>query len=63
MILATISRMEPRKNQISVIKALSELREEGLPMAYIIGGEGEEMDKLSAEVRELNLTNWVRFTG
>ncbi len=63
VILATISRMEPRKNQISVIKALGELREEGLPMAYIIGGEGEEMDKLSAEVRELNLTNWVRFTG
>ena len=63
VVLVTISRMEPRKNHISVIRAVAALREEGLPLAYIIGGEGEEKDRLAAEVRQLNLTNCVRFAG
>ena len=63
LILITVSRMEPRKNHISVVRAVAELRKEGLPITYVIGGEGEERDRLAAEVRKLDLVDWVRFTG
>ena len=63
VILVTVSRMEPRKNHSAVIEALADLRKEGLPLAYVIGGGGEEKDSLVAKVKELQLGDWVRFTG
>ncbi len=63
IVLVTIARMEPRKNHAGVIKAMAELREEGLPLAYIVGGDGEEREKLMALVKELGLEHWVKFTG
>ena len=63
VVLTTIARMEPRKNHASVLRAMSALRLQGYPLAYVIGSTGEELPKLEALVKELDLSGWVRFTG
>jgi len=63
IILITIARMEPRKNQAMVLKALTELRKEGLPLAYVLGGEGDEEQRLKQLTRELGIQPWVKFLG
>ena len=63
VILVTIARMEPRKNQETVIKALKELRDEGLPLAYVLGGTGEKEEDLKQLVYNLKLDQAVRFLG
>lgn len=63
VVLITIARMEPRKNHSGVLTAMASLREEGLPLAYVIGSDGEERDKLAAQTRMLGIEEWVRFTG
>jgi phosphatidylinositol alpha-1,6-mannosyltransferase len=63
VILATLARMEPRKNHAQVIRAVSELRAQNVPVAYICGGDGPERARLEALAGELGLSKWVRFTG
>ncbi len=63
VILVTIARMEPRKNQETVIRALKELRDEGLPLAYVLGGTGEKEKDLKRLVHNLKLKDAVRFLG
>jgi len=63
IILITMARMEPRKNQAMVLKALTELRKEGLPLAYVLGGEGEEEERLKRLARDLAIQRWVKFLG
>jgi phosphatidyl-myo-inositol dimannoside synthase len=63
VIVGTIARMEPRKNQAAVIRAIASLRREGLPLAYVCGGDGAERQSLEALVEELGMQPWVRFTG
>ena len=63
VVVSTIARMEPRKNQSSVLRAIAALRAAGLPLAYVCGGEGEERAALAALARELGIEPWVRFTG
>lgn len=63
IIVSTIARMEPRKNQATVLNAIAELRREGLPLAYICGGDGEERGNLYEMTEKLGLTDWVLFTG
>jgi phosphatidyl-myo-inositol dimannoside synthase len=63
VVISTIARMEPRKNHSMVMRALSELREEGLSIGYVCGTDGQEKEKLSNMATELSLQSWVRFTG
>jgi phosphatidyl-myo-inositol dimannoside synthase len=63
VIVSTVSRMEPRKNQVSVLNAVAALRAKGLPLAYVCAGGGEERPKLEALTRTLGIEPWVRFTG
>jgi phosphatidyl-myo-inositol dimannoside synthase len=63
IVVSTVARMEPRKNQSMVIRAIADLRGEGLPLAYVCGGDGEERAKLDGLVQSLGLQAWVRFTG
>ncbi len=62
-VVGTIARMEPRKNQSAVIRAVAALRQSGLPIAYVCAGDGEERQRLQALVSELGIQDWVRFTG
>ncbi len=63
VILCTMARMEPRKNHIKVIQALHTLRQEGFNAAYIIGSDGGEKEYLKKIVRDLNLEEFIAFTG
>jgi len=63
VIVSTVARMEPRKNQAAVIRALHALRQSGLPVAYVCGGDGEERARLMSLAEELGLSEWVRFPG
>lgn len=63
IVVTTVARMEPRKNQAAVIEAIAALRGEGLPMAYVCAGDGEERPRLEALADRLGLGAWVRFTG
>jgi phosphatidylinositol alpha-1,6-mannosyltransferase len=55
--------MEQRKNHATVVKAIGELRGDGLPVAYVCGSDGEERDQLLRLAKQLGLQQWVRFTG
>lgn len=63
VIVCTVGRMEPRKNQAAVIRAVSQLRQQGLPLAYVCAGSGPEIESLRQLAGELSLRDWVRFTG
>ena len=55
--------MEPRKNHMAVIEAVHDLRNEGLPLVYVIGGMGEEEKRLRELVKKQGLEEWVKFLG
>ncbi len=46
-----------------LIDAVARLRADGKPVTLTLGGDGEEMDALKAQVRKLGLTEAVRFIG
>lgn len=62
-VLATVARMEARKNQAGVIRAVARLRSEGRPVAYVCAGGGPEKERLQALARELGVADLVRFPG
>lgn len=63
IVVCTVARMEPRKNQAMVVRAVAELAAEGLPIAYVCAGDGPERERLSAMVDSLQLGSRVRFLG
>lgn len=63
IVIATVARMEARKNHRSVIEAVAKLRADGLPLAYVCAGEGEERAALMALAERLGLQSWVKFPG
>jgi glycosyltransferase involved in cell wall biosynthesis len=46
-----------------LIDAVARLRASGKPVTLTLGGDGEEMDTLKAQVQKLGLTEAVRFIG
>ena len=46
-----------------LIDAVARLRAGGRPVSLTLGGDGEEMDALKAQVQKLGLTEAVRFIG
>jgi glycosyltransferase involved in cell wall biosynthesis len=46
-----------------LIDAVARLRTDGKPVTLTLGGDGEELNALKAKVRELGLTETVRFIG
>lgn len=63
IVLTTVARMEPRKNQSMVIKAVAKLIKDGYRLAYLIGGGGEEKEKLISLSKKLGVENNVFFLG
>ena len=63
VVVLTLARMEPRKNHAMVIRAITKLRAEGLPVGLICGGDGPEREALETLASELNVAPWVQFTG
>jgi glycosyltransferase involved in cell wall biosynthesis len=46
-----------------LVDAVARLRADGKPVTLTLGGDGEELDALKAQVQRLNLTDAVRFIG
>lgn len=63
IVLISISRMEPRKNHARVLKAVAELRSQGLPAVCVMASEGEEKPKLQQLAHDLCIADYVRFPG
>jgi phosphatidyl-myo-inositol dimannoside synthase len=63
VVFSTIARMEPRKNHRMGIEVLRKLRCEGLPLAFVCAGEGEERARLKEIAQETGLQDWIRFPG
>jgi phosphatidylinositol alpha-1,6-mannosyltransferase len=55
--------MEPRKNHATVIEAIHRLRRDGLSVAYICGGDGQENEKLVRLAEKLGISQLVHFPG
>lgn len=63
LVLTTVARMEARKNQAAVLRAMAMLRTQGLSIGYVCAGDGPERASLIALAEELQLQSWVRFPG
>jgi phosphatidylinositol alpha-1,6-mannosyltransferase len=62
-VLFSIARMEPRKNQSMVIRAVASLRNKGYDIRYICAGNGETRNSLESLVYDLGVQGSVAFPG
>lgn len=62
-LLVTIARLDPRKGQDLVIKALSKVDKESKNVQYVICGEGPREKYLINLVKKLDLLDKVKFLG
>ncbi len=63
VLLATVARMEARKNQSAVIRAVAQLRSEGCAVSYLCAGDGPERPRLERLARTEGVERFVRFPG
>jgi glycosyltransferase involved in cell wall biosynthesis len=61
--LVTVARLSPEKGIDDLMKAVALLRDEDVRVTLDIAGEGPQRAELDALVRELELTDRVRFAG
>jgi phosphatidyl-myo-inositol dimannoside synthase len=63
VVIGTVARMEARKNQAGVLRAIADLRRAAVDVAYVCAGDGQERAALTQLAGELGITDWVRFPG
>jgi glycosyltransferase involved in cell wall biosynthesis len=61
--IAYVGEFRRIKGADILIDALSHLHASGRPLTLTLGGDGEETERLKAQVETLGLTNAVRFIG
>ena len=61
--ILSVGELSDRKNHVVVLKALSELKKQGIYPKYLIAGVGDLADKLKEKIEELGLTNQVSLLG
>ncbi|CAL77981.1 putative glycosyl transferase, group 1 [Bradyrhizobium sp. ORS 278] len=61
--LAYVGEFRHIKGADLLIDAVAQLRAKGRPLTLTLGGDGEEMKRLQAQVERLGLTSAVRFIG
>jgi phosphatidylinositol alpha-1,6-mannosyltransferase len=62
-VILTVGRLQKRKGHDTMIRALQMIREQIPDALYAIVGDGEERQSLESLVRELGLSDHVRFMG
>ncbi len=62
-VLINVSRLSPKNNVDSTIKAARIVKDSGRDFKYLIVGDGEEQDRLRRLVKKLGLKSTVVFTG
>ena len=63
MVFGMVANLNPVKNHISVIEALSNIHKEGYKPHLVLAGEGVSRQELEIKVASLNLTSYVHFLG
>ncbi len=63
LIVLTLGRLDPRKNQGAVVAAIGRLRERFPNVLYVAAGEGRQAEALRRQAQELGLGGHVLFTG
>lgn len=62
-LFGTVARFDPIKNQLLMVNAFSEVIQRNSNAHLIMIGDGEEREGLEQEVKRLNLSEHVTFTG
>lgn len=62
-LIFSLCRLEPRKNIVACVRALAELRDQGLRFRYIIGGRGPALAEVQQLVADLALGDMVEVAG
>ncbi|MBN2089078.1 glycosyltransferase family 4 protein [candidate division KSB1 bacterium] len=62
-LLAIIGRMVPVKNHLMSLLVLRKLIDENLPVHLLMVGHGELFDEIQLKTKELNLEEYVHFSG
>ena len=62
-IILTVTRIIRRKGVDLVIEAVNKLKNEIPDIIYVVVGDGPELEKCKELVKELNLDDYVHFTG
>lgn len=62
-IILTLGRLDPRKNQSQVLRAVKHLAAKHDDLLYVIAGEGRCMDDLKQQTAESGMVDHVLFTG
>jgi len=63
LILLTVGKIHPQKNQLMLVDVLALLRDELPQLALVITGEGPDRARVEARARALGMQARVRFTG
>ncbi len=63
VVVLSVNRLEPQKRLDLIIRAFSRVSEKLGNVALVIGGTGQEADKLKKLVDELGIKKQVRFVG
>jgi phosphatidylinositol alpha-1,6-mannosyltransferase len=63
VVLLTVGRLQRRKGHDQVLQVVARLRRSGLPVRYVVVGDGEERERLHALTRQLGLDDRVTFVG
>jgi sugar transferase (PEP-CTERM/EpsH1 system associated) len=61
--LGTVGRLDPVKDQATLLRAFARLRLDGLPATLLLIGDGPERSRLEALTARLGLHGAVRFLG
>ena len=62
-IVATLGRLDPRKNHAAVLDAVAALSDQLPALVYLIAGEGRQLPALKARAEQLGIASRVRFLG
>jgi len=62
-VITTLARVEKRKGHMYIINAINELKEQFPNIIYLIAGKGPYLETIKANVKKLNLSEFVFFLG
>lgn len=62
-IVLTVARLDVRKNQAMVVRAVAQLAAKHPKLLYVVAGGGGQMEALKQLAAELNVADRVRFAG
>ena len=61
--ILTVARMTPKKGLPTVLRAMKQLAQNGIPVKHTLIGDGDDRDKILALIKELELENVTQWLG